>query len=459
MITLWHGPTARTMKRRFKPVVATCVLGLVLALPGAALAQASTPPGRPVCIPNETDGSCLPTAPESALVDRDKPTFSNPTVVTNPLFPISDLHSVLMLGRVDRLPFRTEVTLLPETKTIEVDGRPVEVLVSQYVAFLDGRIHEVAIDWYAQADDGSVWYFGEDVFNYEDGVVADNEGTWQAGKDGPPAMIMPGDPRVGNVYRSENIPGVAYEEVTVKSTEETVNSPQGPVEGAMVGEELHQDGDREEKIFAPGYGEYLTGQGGELEALALAVPTNALTGSLPAELEGLTTGARDIFDAAESGDWAAASAALDAMIGDWDAYKSGDLPPIIEAEMSDAFVYLVSAVDSSQPAETRQAAIDVARISLDFQLQYRPIVEIDRGRFLLWTDQLQLDAALEDVVGVAGDVTSLEWTWDRFAHAVDGSTAEQVETLLANLRSATDGEDLAAAAIATELGDLLGADG
>ena len=47
-------------------------------------------------------------------------------------------------------------------------------MVSQFVAYGDGRVLEVARDYYAQADDGSVWYFGEDVDNYEDGVVVDH---------------------------------------------------------------------------------------------------------------------------------------------------------------------------------------------------------------------------------------------------------------------------------------------
>lgn len=126
----------------------------------------------------------LKVAPESKRVDLEKPTFSKPTEITNPLYPIKELDQVLLLGQVEGKPFRTEVTLLPETKMIECDGKRIETLVSQYVAYLDGRIHEVALDWYAQADDGAVWYFGEDVFNYEDGVVADTEGTWIAGKDG-----------------------------------------------------------------------------------------------------------------------------------------------------------------------------------------------------------------------------------------------------------------------------------
>ena len=94
-------------------------------------------------------------------------------------------------------------------------GKPVDTAIIQYVAYLDGRMHEVAIDWYAQADDGSVWSSARDVFNYEDGSVADTKGTWVAGDQLPPAMIMPAEPRVGNVYRSENAPGIAFEQIRV----------------------------------------------------------------------------------------------------------------------------------------------------------------------------------------------------------------------------------------------------
>ncbi|MGH2621574.1 MAG: hypothetical protein ACRDHG_13565, partial [Anaerolineales bacterium] len=84
----------------------------------------------------------LPTAPESQRVDLAPPTFSDPTAVTNPLFPIRELQRVILLGTVEGLPFRSETTLLAETKPIQWDGRTVETLVSQYAAFSDGRIHE-----------------------------------------------------------------------------------------------------------------------------------------------------------------------------------------------------------------------------------------------------------------------------------------------------------------------------
>ena len=108
-----------------------------------------------------------------------------PTNVDNPLFPISNLHSAVLLGNNEGHPIRIETTLMQEPKVIEVDGQAIETLVSQFVSYQDGRIHEVATDWYAQGDDGAVYYLGEDVFNYEDGVVADTDGTWVAGDDAP----------------------------------------------------------------------------------------------------------------------------------------------------------------------------------------------------------------------------------------------------------------------------------
>ena len=160
-------------------------------------------------------------------MDTEAPVFSNPTDITNPLFPISDLAQVIQLGTEAGDTLRVEITLLPETRMIEIDGNQVEAVVSQYVAYGGGRIVEVALDFYAQADDGSVWYLGEEVDNYDDGEIADNEGTWLAGSDGPPGMIMPADPQVGDVFHPENIPDLVYETVTVLEADQTVDGPRG----------------------------------------------------------------------------------------------------------------------------------------------------------------------------------------------------------------------------------------
>ncbi len=168
---------------------------------------------------------------------------------------------------------------MPGTKPIQWGGDTVDTAVIQYVAYLDGRIQEVALDWYAQADDGSVWYFGEDVFNYEDGKVADTEGTWIASDETPAAMIMPAKPAVGDVYRPENAPGLVFEEVRIEKIDQTVPGPSGNISGAIEVSELHMDGKREGKTFAPGYGEFSTGTaGGDLEAVSLASPTDSRQG-------------------------------------------------------------------------------------------------------------------------------------------------------------------------------------
>src|SRR5438309_8861024 len=150
-------------------------------------------------------------APNSQRVDLAVPTFSDPTEITNPLFPISNLHSALLVGKLKGQPWMAETTLLPQTKVVDWNGQRIETLQSQFVAYVNGRIFEVAVDLYAQADDGSVWYFGEDAFTYKNGLVSDTEGTWRAGEYGRfPAMIMPAHPQVGDVYRTENIPGLVF---------------------------------------------------------------------------------------------------------------------------------------------------------------------------------------------------------------------------------------------------------
>jgi hypothetical protein len=422
----------------------------------ATASTAATGEGGSKTIPQPVVLDDLPTAPQGKRVDLATPSFSDPTSVTNPLFPASKQESVLMVGRVDGKPFRTEVTLLPDTRIIEWQGQQVETLVSQYTAYLDGRIHEVAYDFYAQADDGSVWYFGEDVFNFKDGYIADTHGTWIAGKDGPAAMIMPSDPKVGDVYRPENIPGFVFEEVTVKSTDKTIDGPLGPIVGGLVVEELHMDGTTEDKTFAPGYGEFYTAGGGDVEALALAVPTDAASGPTPAELQTLSSGAPAVFDAARSGNWDAASTTVEKMSAAWETYRAGEVPRLIEPRMSDALGSLAEAVDARDATQAQQAAVDASQWSLDLQLRYRPPADIDRARFDLWAARLTLDAAAGDAAAVNGDLFTLDYIRDRILHTLDGAEATRVNSALEELQTAVDEEDLAAASDAAErLRDIL----
>jgi hypothetical protein len=384
-------------------------------------------------------------APDSRRVDLVMPSFSTPTRVTNPLFPVATLDAVIV-GEVDGQPLKIETTRLPETRTVEWAGQRVEVLQSQFCAFLKGRITEVAVDLYAQADDGSVWYFGEDVVDYERGVAATTAGTWLVGADGPAAMIMPGHPRVGDVYRTENIPGVAFEQVTVERVGVTVTGPGGPIPGAMVGRELHQDeAALEPKTFAPGHGEWFSGGGHDFEANALAVPADALSAPTPAELTLLAGGAGAVFDAARSGKWTAASATLQRMTGAWSTLRAGRLPRRLGPRMGRALDALAAAVGARDRRTTPQAALDVADAGLDLQLRYRPPVEVNRARLELWTRRLLADAAAGDAAAVKGDVTTLAWIRDRIPF--DRAAGDRIDDRLRLLRAVADAGELEVATV------------
>jgi hypothetical protein len=398
----------------------------------------------------------LPVAPADQRVDLEMPTFSNPAEVTNPLHPTARVPSVLMVGTVDGKEFRTEVTTLPGTRIIEWGGQRVETVVSQYVAYLDGRIHEVAYDYYAQADDGSVWYFGEDVFNFEGGAIADTHGTWIAGKDGPAAMIMPGDPSVGDTYRPENVPGLVFEEVTVKSVDQPLEGPLGTINGGLIVEELHMDGTYEDKTFAPGYGEFYTAGGGDVEALAMAVPTDATSSSVPEDLATLSSRSMDVFEVARTGEWSAASAAANDVAAAWDAFHGAEIPRMIEPRMDRSVRTLVATVEARDSERASQAAIDTARWGYDLQLQHRAVAEVDGARFDLWAAQLILDAEAGNADGVHADLFSIDYVRDRIQHTWSEQDGARINLLLEELQGAVSDEDLKSAAdLAGQLRGLL----
>ena len=452
--TRWIEGSAPARGRAPSTICAAIALLLGSACTGAGTPAGPTPetpsvsttPAGASTIPQPSVPGDLPLAPEGDRVDVAMPVFSDPTNITNPLFPVSLQHSVLLLGHVEGKPFRTEVTLLPETRIVEWEGQRVETLVSQYVAFLGGSITEVAYDLYAQADDGSVWYFGEDVFDLRDGAIVVTEGTWLAGRDGPAAMIMPAAPQIGDVYRPENAPGFVFEEVTVKSVGEVLDGPLGRIEGGMLSSELHSDGSREGKIFAPGYGEFSTSGGGDVEALALAVPTDAVSEPVPAALTALSEGSLSVFDAAEAGRWGIVSNQLSRVVASWEALSAAGVPRLIEPVMGRALRALGDAVDQRDADRARLAAIEVARLGNDLQLRYRPVTAVDLARMDLWAAQLIVDAAAGRTDDVAADAFALDYVRDRILDSLEPSTLVRVHVELGAIQVAIADEEPEAAA-------------
>jgi hypothetical protein len=98
---------------------------------------------------------------ESATAVR----FSEPTKVDNPYFGVSGVDYRLCLGRDGGEPVRIEVALTGATKRIAWAGGATETVVSQFLETSNRDLLEIAVDWFAQDDGGSVWYFGEKVWN------------------------------------------------------------------------------------------------------------------------------------------------------------------------------------------------------------------------------------------------------------------------------------------------------
>lgn len=442
------------MRQQITIVAALLVLTSMAGTPdGISKAHAETAPAGFVRIPQpsleklsgRTRGRL---ARESERVDLLMPTFSRPTHVTNPLFPISDLHSAVLIGKFEGKDWRAETTLLPETITIEWSGMTIETLQSQFIAYLNGRIYEVAVDLYAQADDGSVWYFGEAAFSYENGRINDVNETWHAGVEGPPTMIMPGHPRVGDVYRPENIPGLIFEQVTVTKTEQVQDGPTGVVKGVMVGRELHMEGDVEDKTFAPGYGELRSGLGEDYEATALAVPTDALSEPLPVELPKLWNSALAVLEAARSKDWKVASAGIGELRRAYESLRGRNPPKRLDMQMTDTLDTLTKAIKGRNASAAAPAAFALVQGVADLTLRYRQPAEIDRMRFDLWARELTIDAMTDDAGAVAGDVATLEWLRDRLVFGA--ADVNRIDDQLRYLRAAADAKDMTSAATAVE---------
>ncbi len=105
--------------------------------------------------------------------------------------------------------------------------------------------------------------------------------------------------------------------MTVKKTGQPFRGPFANSSGALVISELHMDGSRERKTFAPGYGEFFTSGGGDTEALALAVPADAADGAMPAAVRRLDRAATTAYAAGMHGDAVAIDRAAKAARAAW----------------------------------------------------------------------------------------------------------------------------------------------
>jgi len=123
------------------------------------------------------------------------------TNITNKYFSLPTGTKFIFEERTDEGVERIEIVISGETKMIN----GIETLVYWDREWLNGQLAEDTRDYLAQHKNGDVWYFGEDVDNYNaKGEFVSHGGSWLAGKDGArPGIWVKENPRVGESYRQE----------------------------------------------------------------------------------------------------------------------------------------------------------------------------------------------------------------------------------------------------------------
>lgn len=240
----------RSSPRTVPPVTLAVALSALVFLSTACGGNGTgtSPPPEPTRRPTSDELAASRNAPI--------PGFSQPTEISNPYFPLTDLGGYELVGREDGKRYRAQIVVLDKVKTIVWAGGRTDALVARHRSYLKGELIEVAMDYYAQGDDGSVWYFGEDVTYYEDGRVTNHEGSWLTGHDHAlPGLLIPADRRVGLVFWSEDVADQGIQERNkIIDIAATVVTPNGRRDDGLLIRAWQDDGTVEEKIYVPSLG-------------------------------------------------------------------------------------------------------------------------------------------------------------------------------------------------------------
>ena len=186
--------------------------------------------------------------------------FSHPRDIDNPYLPLAKLQQDIIEGSEDGKKTRVERTLKPEVqKVFPVAGQQVASLCMEDRIFVGGVLEEVALDYFAQDDAGTVYYLGEDVDEFDEhGKLARHnppDDAWLTGKDTPvPGVIIPAHPKLGDKFKSEDVSDKIDESDEVVAVGESTMVPAGTFENCLKIKETLADGSVEFKWYAPGVG-------------------------------------------------------------------------------------------------------------------------------------------------------------------------------------------------------------
>lgn len=174
----------------------------------------------------------------------------------NKYFILEPDHKLILenQGKQEKEQLQLVITVLNETKF--VNGTETRIVEERETE--NGELVEISRNFFAVCKPSNdIYYFGEEVDNYEDGRVVGHEGAWQAGTEGARAgIIMPGKVEVGLKHYQEVAPGIAEDRAEIISLNETLETPAGMFANVLKTEETNplKPEEKEFKFYAPRIG-------------------------------------------------------------------------------------------------------------------------------------------------------------------------------------------------------------
>jgi hypothetical protein len=175
------------------------------------------------------------------------------TVIDNPYFPLPVGRTLVYTGVKDGQTQTDTVTVTDQTKVI----LGITATIVSDIATHDGAVLEKTFDFYAQDEQGNVWYLGEDTTHFLSNGKTDTSGSFLAGVDGAqPGIIMEANPQIPDAYRQECYAGQAEDTAWVVATSGSVTVPYGKVRNVLTTLESTrlEPGAYDEKVYGPGIG-------------------------------------------------------------------------------------------------------------------------------------------------------------------------------------------------------------
>jgi hypothetical protein len=152
---------------------------------------------------------------------------------------------------------QTQVDTVTVTNRTRVVAEGITARVVTDVAKHGSTLLEKTSDWYAQDDQGNVWYVGEDTAAFLPNGKVDTSGSWEAGvNDAEPGLIMEANPQIPDAYRQEFLTGEAEDTAWIVDRGGSVTVPYGKVKNVLTSLEATrvEPGAYDQKIYGPGIG-------------------------------------------------------------------------------------------------------------------------------------------------------------------------------------------------------------